>query len=47
MHYRAAIRNGLSREEIIEVVLQSAVYAGVPRANRAFALLQQTLGDGR
>jgi len=45
MHYRAAIRNGLSREEIIEVVLQSAVYAGVPRANHAFKLLQQTLGE--
>ncbi|HWL01020.1 MAG TPA: 4-carboxymuconolactone decarboxylase [Microbacteriaceae bacterium] len=45
MHYRAAIRNGLSREEIVEVILQSAIYAGVPRANHAFKLLQQTLGD--
>ena len=45
MHYRAAVRNGLTREELIEVVLQSAVYAGVPRANHAFKLLQQTLGD--
>ncbi len=45
MHYRAAIRNGLTTDEIIEVVLQSAVYAGVPRANHAFKLLQQTLGE--
>jgi len=45
MHYRAAIRNGLTREEIVEVVLQSAVYAGVPRANHAFKLLVQTLGE--
>ena len=45
MHYRAAIRNGLTREEIVEVVLQSGIYAGVPRANQAFKLLQQTLGD--
>jgi 4-carboxymuconolactone decarboxylase len=44
MHYRAAIRNGLTREEIVEVVLQSGIYAGVPRANQAFKLLQQTLG---
>lgn len=45
MHYRAAIRNGLSRDEIAEVVLQSAIYAGVPRANHGFKLLQETLGD--
>ncbi len=45
MHYRAAIRNGLTMDEIVEVVLQSAVYAGVPRANRAFKLLKETLGE--
>jgi len=44
MHYRAAIRNGLSLAEIQEVVLQTAVYAGVPRANHAFKLLKETLG---
>ncbi len=45
MHFRAAIRNGLTLDEIVEVVLQSAVYAGVPRANRAFKLLKETLGE--
>jgi len=44
MHLRAAIRNGLSKDELIEVLLQSAVYAGVPRANHAFKLLKETLG---
>jgi len=43
MHVRAALRNGLSRDEIGEVLLQVAVYAGVPAANRAFAVAQQAL----
>ncbi|MGH8960112.1 MAG: 3-oxoadipate enol-lactonase [Jatrophihabitantaceae bacterium] len=38
LHVRAALRNGLSRDEIGEVLLHTAVYAGVPRANRAFAV---------
>jgi 4-carboxymuconolactone decarboxylase len=38
MHLRAASTNGLSRDEIVEVLLQSAIYAGVPAANHAFAL---------
>jgi len=37
MHVRAALRNGLTPEQIQEVLLQVAVYAGVPAANRAFA----------
>jgi 3-oxoadipate enol-lactonase/4-carboxymuconolactone decarboxylase len=37
---RAALRNGLTREEIGEVLLQCAVYCGVPAANGAFALAQ-------
>ena len=37
MHVRAALRNGLTREEIAEVLLHTGVYAGVPAANRAFA----------
>ena len=41
MHTRAALRNGLSREQIGEVLLQVAVYAGVPAANRAFAVAQR------
>jgi 3-oxoadipate enol-lactonase/4-carboxymuconolactone decarboxylase len=38
MHLRAAIRNGLTHEEIIEVILQSAIYCGVPAANTAFRI---------
>nr|WP_035304314.1 4-carboxymuconolactone decarboxylase [Actinokineospora inagensis] len=44
MHVRAALRNGLTREEIGEVLLQSAIYCGVPAANRAFAVAQEVLG---
>lgn len=43
MHTGAALRNGLTREEIKEVLLQVAVYAGVPRANRAFAVARTAL----
>jgi 4-carboxymuconolactone decarboxylase len=43
MHVRAALRNGLTREEVSEVLLQVGVYAGVPAANRAFKVAQQTL----
>jgi 4-carboxymuconolactone decarboxylase len=43
MHVRAALRNGLSPEQIQELLLQVAVYAGVPAANRAFAVAQQVL----
>jgi len=46
MHVRAARRNGLSAEEIGEVLLHTAVYAGVPAANRAFAIAQEVLEDG-
>ncbi|WP_341721046.1 4-carboxymuconolactone decarboxylase [Micromonospora sp. FIMYZ51] len=43
MHVRAARRNGLTPDEIGEVLLQVAVYAGVPAANRAFKVAQATL----
>src|SRR2546423_199479 len=43
-HVEAALRNGLSREEIAEVLLQVAVYAGVPAANRAFHLASRVMG---
>jgi 3-oxoadipate enol-lactonase/4-carboxymuconolactone decarboxylase len=43
MHLRAALRNGLTREQIQEVLLQLAIYAGVPAANRAFAIAQEVL----
>jgi 4-carboxymuconolactone decarboxylase len=45
MHLRAALRNGLTAEQIREVLLQVAVYAGVPAANRAFAVAQRVLAD--
>ncbi|HEV2258928.1 MAG TPA: 4-carboxymuconolactone decarboxylase [Streptosporangiaceae bacterium] len=45
MHVRAALRNGLSPEQIQEVLLQVAVYAGVPAANRAFAIAQRVLSE--
>jgi len=45
MHLRAARTNGLSSEEIVEVILQSAVYAGVPAANQAFAIAKDVLTD--
>jgi 4-carboxymuconolactone decarboxylase len=43
MHLRAALRNGLTKDEIVEVILQSAVYAGVPAANHAFQLAKKVL----
>jgi 4-carboxymuconolactone decarboxylase len=45
MHVRAALRNGLSRDEIKEVLLQAGVYAGVPAANRAFAIAQTVFAE--
>jgi 4-carboxymuconolactone decarboxylase len=45
MHVRAARRNGLTPEEISEVLLHTAVYAGLPAANSAFKIAQQTLAD--
>jgi 4-carboxymuconolactone decarboxylase len=43
MHVRAARRNGLSTDEIKEVILHMAIYAGVPAANAAFAIAQETI----
>ncbi|WP_415170454.1 4-carboxymuconolactone decarboxylase [Nocardioides sp.] len=45
MHVRAALRNGLTRDEIGEVILQSAIYCGVPDANTAFRIAQQVLTE--
>jgi 4-carboxymuconolactone decarboxylase len=45
MHVRAALRNGLSAEEIREVLLHSAVYAGVPAANAAFGIAGKVLRE--
>jgi len=45
LHVRAALRNGLTPVEIGEVLLHTAVYAGVPAANRAFAIAQGVLDE--
>ena len=45
LHVRAALRNGLTPDEIKEVLLQCAVYCGVPAANHAFAVAQRVLEE--
>jgi 4-carboxymuconolactone decarboxylase len=45
LHVRAARRNGLTPEEIAEVLLHTAVYCGVPAANSAFHVLERVLAD--
>jgi 3-oxoadipate enol-lactonase/4-carboxymuconolactone decarboxylase len=45
MHVRSALTNGLTREEIGEVLLQSAVYCGVPAANSAFTTAQRVFDE--
>ncbi|HEY6758030.1 MAG TPA: 4-carboxymuconolactone decarboxylase [Baekduia sp.] len=45
MHVRAALRNGLTAEEIREVILHTAIYAGVPQANTAIAIAQRVLQE--
>jgi 3-oxoadipate enol-lactonase/4-carboxymuconolactone decarboxylase len=45
MHVRAALRNGLTPDEIGEVLLQCAVYCGVPAANGAFAIAQRVIEE--
>ena len=45
MHLRAALRNGVTIEEIREVLLHCAVYCGVPAANGAFAIARRVLEE--
>jgi 3-oxoadipate enol-lactonase/4-carboxymuconolactone decarboxylase len=45
MHLRAARTNGLTEDEIKELILQTAIYCGVPDANTAFRIAQHTLDD--
>jgi 4-carboxymuconolactone decarboxylase len=45
VHIRAALGNGLTRAEITEVLLQSAIYCGIPAANSAFATFQHVLSE--
>ncbi|MFE6506136.1 alpha/beta fold hydrolase [Nocardioides sp. NPDC057767] len=44
-HLRAALTNGLTREEIVEVLLQTSIYVGVPAANTAFAVANRVLNE--
>lgn len=46
LHVRAALRNGLTPDEIKEVLLHAAIYCGVPAANAAFAVAQRVLDEG-
>jgi alkylhydroperoxidase/carboxymuconolactone decarboxylase family protein YurZ len=43
LHIRGAVTNGLSAEEIAEILLQAAVYCGVPAANQAFKVATEVL----
>lgn len=45
LHLRAAVNNGVTREEIREVLLQTAIYCGVPAANTAFHVAEEILGE--
>ncbi len=45
MHVRAALRNGVTREEISEILLHTSIYAGVPAGNAAFVVAQQALDE--
>lgn len=45
LHLRAALRNGVTVDEIKETLLQSAVYCGVPAANTAFRIASDVLGS--
>ena len=45
LHVRAAANNGVTRDEIKEVLLQCAIYCGVPAANAAFHMAQEVFGE--
>ena len=47
LHLRAALTNGVTREEIQEVLLHSAIYCGVPAANHAFKVAAEVLAEPR
>jgi 4-carboxymuconolactone decarboxylase len=45
MHLKAALNNGVTPEQIKEVLLQSAIYCGVPAANNAFHIANEVIGS--
>lgn len=46
MHVRGAVTNGLTKSEIAEVLMHTAIYAGVPASNAAFAIAQGVFDEG-
>src|SRR5690242_4240771 len=47
LHLRASINTGVSREELQEVLLQTAIYCGVPAANHAFQIAKEVFAEAR
>jgi len=47
LHLRASVNTGVSREEIQEVLLQTAIYCGVPAANHAFQVAEEVFAESR
>ena len=47
LHLRAAVNTGVSREELQEVLLQTAIYCGVPAANHAFQIAEEVFAELR
>jgi len=45
MHIRGALKNGVTHEELREVLLQTAIYCGVPAAHAAFHIAEQVLSE--
>jgi len=45
LHVRGALRNGCTKEEIMEVLLQSAIYCGVPAAIDSFRVAKEVFGE--
>jgi 4-carboxymuconolactone decarboxylase len=47
LHLRASVNTGVTREEIKEVLLQTAIYCGVPAANHAYQVAEEVFAEGR
>ena len=47
LHLRGCVSTGVSREEIQEVLLQTAIYCGVPAANHAFQIAEEVFAESR
>src|SRR5216684_5082937 len=47
LHLRASVNTGVSREELQEVLLQTAIYCGVPAANHAFQIAEEVFAESR